>query len=250
VREVRDRGPMWKDDMVIVRGEELVLWGTLDAANYNYIMQYIFRDEGTIGFRVAATSRNLPGKELMPHMHDGLWRIDVDLGGFQNDSALVMTHDETIAGPTAKDTTAPFNGGTEGFLDWNAEQFTEIAVKDEVLGNGREDHKIQYDLMPMRSGSSRHIEEFADHDFWVTRYDPAALNYAQLPTYIKAGRPVTNTDVVLWYGTALHHHPRDEDGQFVTENGLTLWKGEALVMWAGFDLRPRNLFYTTPYFPK
>jgi hypothetical protein len=249
VREVRDRGPMWKDDMVIVRGEELVLWGTLDAANYNYIMQYIFRDDGTIGFRVGATARNLPGEELTPHMHDGLWRIDVDLAGFQNDSAVTMTHSETTAAPTATDATVPFNGGVEGHLDWNALEFTEIAVMDTVVGNGREDHKIQYDLMPMRAGSSRHEEEFAHHDFWVTRYDPAELNYTQLPTYIKAGRSVTNTDVVLWYGTAMHHHPRDEDGEYVMENGMKKWKGEALLMWTGFDLRPRNLFRTTPFFP-
>jgi hypothetical protein len=43
----------------------------------------------------------------------------------------------------------------------------------------------------------------------------------------------------------MHHVPRDEDGH----KDMGLWKGVALVMWTGFDLRPRNFFDTTPFFP-
>ena len=42
VKEVRDRGLAWKDDQQVHRGRELVLWSTLDAANYNYIIEYHF----------------------------------------------------------------------------------------------------------------------------------------------------------------------------------------------------------------
>src|SRR2546429_4205006 len=63
VKEVRDRGVGWKDDTAVYRGQELVLWATLDAANYNYVMQYGFRDDGTITFRLGATAHNLPGME-------------------------------------------------------------------------------------------------------------------------------------------------------------------------------------------
>jgi len=80
---------------------------------------------------------------------------------------------------------------------------------------------------------------------WVTPYNPAELAYPSLPTYVTAHRSVTNTDVVLWYASSMHHLPRDEDGEFV--NGT--FKGVALVMWSGFDLRPRNFFKTTPFFP-
>ena len=51
--------------------------------------------------------------------------------------------------------------------------------------------------------------------------------------------------MVLWHGTPVHHLPRSEDGAEV--NGL--WKGVALLMWGGFDLRPRDLFDTTPLHP-
>jgi hypothetical protein len=36
-KEVHDRGLMWKDFGGVRRGEELVLWGAIDAANYRYI---------------------------------------------------------------------------------------------------------------------------------------------------------------------------------------------------------------------
>ena len=242
VREVRNRGPMWKDDTAVYRGEELVLWATLDAANYNYIMEYIFRDDGTIGFRLGATARNLPGRELEAHMHNGLWRVDIDLAGAPNDSAMLMTHKE--AGLTATDSMPPFNGGKEGRATWVATEFTEIGVIDTVVKNAR-GHNIQYDLMPMRSGSARHQEAFMQYDMWVTPYNPSQLTYPSLPSYIAANRSVTNTDVVLWYASSMHHLPRDEDGEFV--GGV--FKGSALVMWSGFDLRPRNFFKTTPFFP-
>lgn len=244
VREVRDRGPIWKDDTAVYRGEELVLWSTLDAANYNYIIQYIFRDDGTIAFRIGATARNLPGYEQVAHMHNGLWRVDIDLSGFPNDSAWLMKHVESTASLSATDPMTPFNGGVEGSAVWNAAEFTEVGVTDTVIKNGR-GHNIQYDLMPLRAGSARHQEPFTHADMWVTRYDPAQMAYPSLPSYVTAQRSITNTDVVLWYASSMHHLPRDEDGEYV--NGA--FTGSALVMWSGFDLRPRNFFDRTPFFP-
>ncbi|HEV3486020.1 MAG TPA: hypothetical protein VG106_11470, partial [Vicinamibacterales bacterium] len=139
-----------------------------------------------------------------------------------------------------------FNGGVERRLEWNPLEFTEVAVLDEVITNGR-GHKIQYDLMPVRPGTSRHFkgdEEFTRYDFWVTAYNPTETWYNDVPTYV-TGQPVKSADVVLWYASPMHHVPRDEDGH----KDMGLWKGVALVMWTGFDLRPRNFFDTTPFFP-
>src|SRR5205823_11183027 len=58
-KEVRDRGLMWKDFGGVRRGEEVVLWGAIDAANYRYIQEYTFRDDGTIVGRMGATAQNL-----------------------------------------------------------------------------------------------------------------------------------------------------------------------------------------------
>lgn len=239
IKEVRDRGVLWKDDMQVRRGEELVLWATLDAANYNYIMQYSFRDDGSIGFRVAGTAANLPSLPWEPHMHDALWRVDVDLNGFPNDSALHVRHIEM--GLVGIDQALGLAGET--WLDWNDLQFTHVRVQDTVAKNGH-GQPISYDMIPFRAGTARHQETFSHHDFWITRYRGTELNYSQLPNYLN-GESVTNTDVVLWHISPVHHHPRREDGEMVGN----VWQGVALAMWTGFDLRPRNLFDRTPLHP-
>jgi primary-amine oxidase len=241
VHEVTSYGLMWKDDTAVRHGQEMVLWATLDSANYNYIMRYGFRDDGTITLRLGATSRNLPGMELMGHMHNALWRIDMDLNGFPSDSALTYEHNETIAANTATDTFTAFNGGKEGFLDVNPERFTEVVVRDTTVSSPRT--PISYEFRPVRFGASRHKEGFAHHDFWATRYRSTEMLYH--PEQHANGESVSGTDVVIWHMTGLRHDPRNEDGRF--ENGF--WKGVALIMWGGVDLRPRNLFTQTPLFP-
>ena len=71
VKEVRTRGLLWKDDKRSQVAQELVLWAVIDAANYNYMFEYVFRDDGTIELAVGATARNLPGNESTAHMHTG-----------------------------------------------------------------------------------------------------------------------------------------------------------------------------------
>ena len=77
---------------------------------------------------------------------------------------------------------------------------------------------------------------------WVTRYKWNEMDARNLPTYISPAESVANTDIVLWYRGSMHHHPRDEDGEFIGN----AWSGEAHVMWTGFMLMPFNLFDRTP----
>jgi len=244
VKEVRDRGVMWKDDTAGRRGQELVLWATLDAANYNYVMQYGFQDDGTITIRLGATARNLPSREMEAHMHNGLWRLDIDLDGFPHHSVMLMKHVEPPGSQSATDGAVPFNNGKEGFADWIPTEFTEVSVMNTQKKNGQ-GKNVSYDLMPKKDGLARHFEDFTHHDFWVTRYHSNERFYTQLPTYIANQESSQDTDVVIWCATSMHHLPRSEDGKFV--NGV--WDGVALLMWSGFDLRPRDLFDTTPLHP-
>ena len=241
VHEVTSYGVMWKDDTAVRHGQELVLWATLDSANYNYVMRYGFRDDGTITLRMGATSRNLPGMELMGHMHNALWRVDMDLNGFSADTALTYEHHETTAANTATDTLTPFNGGKEGHLDVDPVKFTEVVVRDPTVSTP--DTPISYEFRPVRGGAPRHKESFAHHDFWATRYRSNEILYH--PEQYANGESVSGTDVVIWHITGLRHDPRNEDGRFEGP----FWKGVALLMWGGLDLRPRNLFTRTPLFP-
>ncbi|MFO0892723.1 MAG: hypothetical protein U0790_26720 [Isosphaeraceae bacterium] len=255
VKEVRDRGVVWKDYAHGVRrGKELVLWGALEAGNYMYLMSYGFHDDGTVSFRVGATGQNLPGHRGEAHSHNAHWRIDIDLIDGKKNSAMVMRHVEDPASMGAEDVEEPFNRGYEGGLDWNPKEFTMIRVaSSRKNANGK---TIAYDFMPVRMGSSRHAEEFSKHDFWVTQSHPERpLEYifSNLPAIVKEEEPVESADIVLWGTSCAHHEPRDEDGKPNSGPkfwpGDDAWEGSALVMWSGFDLRPRNFFDRTPFYP-
>jgi hypothetical protein len=255
VKEVRDRGVVWKDYAHGVRrGRELVLWGGLQAGNYMYLMSYGFHDDGTIAFRAGATGQNLPGRRLEAHTHNAHWRVDIDLIDGSKNSAMLMRHVEDPEGLSAEDIKEPFHGGYEGGVDWDPKEFTMIRVDTEQKNaNG---NVIGYDLMPLRYGSSRHNEAFTRHDLWVSQSHPdrpEEMLFANLPNTVKDEEVVERTDIVLWCTSTSHHEPRDEDGKADSHPRLwpfdDAWEGSAPVMWSGFDLRPRNFFNRTPFYP-
>ncbi len=249
VHEVRDRGAMWVDTNTGVRrGQKLVLWACLDAANYRYLIEYSFQDDGVIRFRVGSTGRNYSTREFEGHMHNGLWRVDVNLDGPNNNSVYVMEHLETKDDPgKAKTVMRPFNKGVEGFEDWHADKFTMLNIANDKKKNARK-MPISYDVVPLRMGNARHFgagEECTQHDFWVTVNRNNEMLYPKVHEYVKKGAKIMNADIVLWHSSACHHEPRSEDGE-VRDGGMV---GATPVAWSGFDLRPRNVFDRTPHFP-
>ena len=145
-KEVHDRGLSWKADSAVYRGEEVVLWSALAAANYNYVMEWTFRDDGIVMGRVGATSHNFPGREFETHVHNPIWRLDVDLNGWPNDSVALGTHTENLPGPTATDTEPPIP--TEKAMLWNPRNFNSLDVTDKTLVNGK-GHQTMYQLIPL-----------------------------------------------------------------------------------------------------
>ncbi len=260
VMELRDRGLLWKQDDKVYRGEEVVVWGALEAAYYNYIIQYTFRDDGSVLFRLGATATNRPSGPGEAHMHSGLWRVDVDLNGSAGDTALQTQHLEPHGtnNGQAHDQAVAFGGGHEAGIDWVDEEFTMVRIVDEntplVCGK-----KISYDVMPIRRGTARHFsqvaagstynEDFTLHDLWVTQYVGNEWAYMDLPTYVSNQQAVQDNDLVLWVISSAHHLPRHEDGRrFQDPWGNPVWTGAATLMWSGFDMRPRNLTSGTPHY--
>ena len=242
VREVVDKGPLWKNDKEVVRGQKMLLWGTLDAFNYNYIVRYEFHDDGTIGFRIAGTALNLPVAPKEPHTHNALWRIDINLDGAGGDSANVLRHVEQIGSLTWRNTVESFNNGREGALNILPVEFTQLQVVDAGLNNGH-GKQSAYDFRPLYRGLVRHAEPFMRNDFWITLNRAVEQHFPHLPNYAN-DEDVRNADIVVWHVTSLLHVPRTEDG--VDSGGN--WKGVALAMWTGFDMRPRDLFDGTPFY--
>jgi Cu2+-containing amine oxidase len=278
--EMNDRGIAWlckEGRSISRRGQELVLWGVLDAANYDFISEYRLRDDGSIGFRLGATGYNnpfLPPRSTTEaHMHDVVWRIDVDLNGSANDSALQFRHIETAASPLVNsDLEEAFNGGREGVAQWNPLEFHTIGVEDTATTNVY-GHNIGYVLRPSASGIARHYgeaaglrrrERFTQSDYAVTTYkqserdalfDSSHVRYLQPDQYLLgedsfAGMGVSDSenisgaDIVLWYRSAAHHDPHDED--HAPGDPQDLMTGITSVHWQGVELEPHNLFDFNP----
>lgn len=271
IKEIRERGVAWTSDGRTRRGEELLLSSVIDTGNYEYVVQYGFRDDGTITFRLGATGYNNPALPYESHMHNALWYVDLDVGHAAHNSISVMRHQEpaTVASSLtspllqASDEMIPFNNGLEGFLEWKAAEFTGLNIMDTTTTNAH-GHNISYDLMPMRTGIARHYEDFTKFDFWVTRRDPseddfiwglsqqpgtACLpNLPQVPCvpYLHPPQSITDTDVVVWCTTSGHHQPRDEDHEFDSQGNQR--QGMTQTMWSGFDLHPRNFLDDAPLY--
>jgi len=243
VREVVDKGVLWKDDQAVHRGHKMSLWATLDAANYNYIFSYAFHDDGVIEFRAAATAQNLPSAPTTAHMHNVIWRVNVDLNGGQSNSVAVVRHQETTSAPSWTDAMQPFNNNQEGSLEWNPREFNHLHVTATNLKNGNGSPSA-YMVMPFYRGVARHQESYMQKDIWVTQYHPGELSFPNIANYAN-GETINNADVVIWLVTPTLHIPRDEDGHVV--GGV--WSGVATAMWSGFDMKPHNIFDTTPFYP-
>jgi hypothetical protein len=260
LKELRERGVAWTSDGRTRRGEELLLWSVIDTGNYEYVVQYGFRDDGTITFRLGATGYNNPVMPYEPHMHNALWYVDLDVGHAGNNSVSLMRHLEPAIIPgstvspflTAADEMVPFNNGLEGFAEWKATEFTGLNIMDTTTTNAR-GHNISYDLMPMRTGIARHYEDFTKFDFWVTRqnaleddYTYGFSNLGGTSAYLNPPQSITNTDVVAWCMTSNDHIPRDEDHEFDSQGNQK--QGIAQTMWSGFDLHPRNFLDDAPLY--
>jgi primary-amine oxidase len=240
-----------------------------DPGNYDYIVQYVFSDDGTITFSMGATGFNNPSRPFEAHMHNALWRIHPNLGGGAVSNVFLDTHKEKLPPlppglSLATDSSQP--ALIEGSFDFDAQAFTTLRVEGPSQDSFH--HRMGYVLEPLLDGISRHddtapiwpnvTEGFAQHDFFITKFnptelldsigDPASGAYRDPDGYLFAApahEPVVNADVVLWYRSSTHHMPRDEDrpnwpGHTTPDRGITL------VHWMGFELVPHDFFDFNP----
>jgi hypothetical protein len=236
-REVRDRGLSFKTDTGSRRGQQLVLWGVIDSANYKYLVEWTFRDDAVVEARVGATGTNLEGHHDVPHMHSVTWRLDIDLNGPGGDSVRESRHLESSTAQTATDSEVAIT--TEGSRTWSPAQFTTWNIYDATLVNGQ-GKRSSFRLTPVRTGTARHDMPYTQKDFWVTRMNSKSAEIAarDLPDYVSDRQSVSGQDIVVWYTAALHHEERDED-----DNGATQ------LLPVGYFLKPHDFFSSSPLFP-
>lgn len=269
LKEVHDDGLRWMNSSEHARrGEKMLLWAIFNGANYRYIIEYGFSDDGVITCRLGATAHNYfdrqkDGRDV--HVHVACWRWDPelieettgsDVGGAKQNRVLLVRRVPTAPVPNGKFRVdvAPFNPdekgrATEGFADWKAEEFTTLRVESTVRKNRSKDPRFTaYDLVPVRSGSVRNYPwkyAFANHDFWVTHRRPPTSKYNDVPLFATGSNPLDKTACTIWHNAASLHVPRGEDHGI---DGISSRKGAAITNWAGFILKPVNLFDSTPLY--
>jgi hypothetical protein len=264
VAEVRDRGIGWLCKGTTAptrRAQEMVIWGIIDGGNYDNIIEFGFRDDGAMTFRMGNTGYNSPPNPVEPHTHNALWRVDMDLNGASGDTAYWLTHGEpgpTVALPQAEDLRAAF--GVEGARRWSPSENAALLIEDgatNAFGN-----RIGYQFVPMENMPSRHFgpgELWTQNDVYVSRWNYNELGWmgpypypsapwlapdAYLLTYLN-GESTNAQDLVAWVKTAAEHHPTDEDRSGADLN-TTNTTGVTLAHWSGFRIEPYNLFNANP----
>jgi hypothetical protein len=268
LKEVHDDGLRWMNSSERARrGEKMLLWAIFNGGNYRYIMEYGFADDGSITCRLGATAHNFfdrqkDGRDT--HLHVACWRWDPelmeegegsDVGGASKNRVLLVRRVPSAPVPNGKFRVdiAPFNAdekgrATEGFADWKAEEFTTLRVESTERRNRSKDPRYTaYDLVPMRSGTVRQYPwkyAFANHDFWVTHRRGNQTKYSEVPLYAGYANPLEKQASTVWHNAASLHVPRGEDHG---ADGSSR-KGAAITNWAGFMLRPVNLFDSTPLY--
>lgn len=267
-KEVHDDGLRWVNGMEKARrGEKMLLWSIFDGGNYRYIMEYGFGDDGMITCRLGATAHNYFDKQTDGrdvHLHVGCWRWDPELveagepavGGAAQNRVLLVRRVPRTAAPNGlfRVDIAPFNAdetgrAMDGFADWKAEEFTVLRVESTVRKNSSKDPRFTaYDLIPVRVGVARNFPwkyTFANHDFWVTQRRGGQAKYSDVPLYATGINPLDKTACTIWHSAASLHVPRAED---YGPDGATSRRGAAITTWAGFMLRPVNVFDSTPLY--
>jgi hypothetical protein len=232
------------------RGEVITLWSALDGANYRYIMLYGFTDDGQIHFRLGATANNLMSfdanstpeqRDAGTHLHMGVWRLNPVLGNRNTLSASIVELDTQLL------RTVQTAVATEERFRWEADRFTRFRITSNSIFNAHQPpNPIAYEINPLVRGTGRYLglnEDFTLYDFWVTRRRSGEDRPVDLPDY-EGGESLVGVPIVLWHSAAVIHVPRDEDFGPV---GYDRDEGVATTGWAGFDLKPKNFFRSTPF---
>jgi hypothetical protein len=252
------------------RGEKMLLWGTYYGANYRYMIEYGFTDEGVLSCRIGPSGRNIFNRQPDrgdTHLHVGCWRMEMDLGdpvnnvGGPKDNEVLLSR-RVLDEEREKfmQVARPFNKNSrgdacEGSALWVPEEFTTLRVTSKVRKNSH-GRAISYDVLSQRLGGLRRLQreggtydadmDFINQDFWVTRTESGFTDYINVPRYAKEKRPLTGHPTTVWLATPALHVARTED--FGTESGTNSYTGVATVTWAGFFLKPRDLFDGSPLY--
>jgi primary-amine oxidase len=250
---------------------ELVVRSISQVGNYDYLIDWVFTQNGVLRAEVGLTGIDAPkalagvqpgedgNRHSAPvaprlvapyHSHHFNFRLDVDVDGPQN--SFMLGRLQQVATPPPRR---------------SAWQFEEEVLGSEAQGALDPGHAIWRVVNPNRRNAfgqptgyrieSHHVEEpllapadfkraaFIGHPLWVTAHD-ADERYAAgdtpnqnpgspgLPQYQADNQSLVNRDIVLWLTLGHHHVTEAEDWPVMSMKKLS------------FELKPSNFFDRNP----
>jgi primary-amine oxidase len=261
-------------DVEVRRSRRLVVSSIVTVGNYEYAFYWYFYQDGSIEYEVkltgvmsdgAVTPGEKPayGELVAPgvygpnHQHFFNVRLDMMLDGVQNSvyeantEAVPWGEDNPLGNAwVVKRTLLARESEAQRTTNAASARYWIIANPNVLNALGQ---PVAYRLLPGANGlpfcqpDAPAIQRagYATKHLWVTAYDPreryAAGDYpyqhpggAGLPSYVRAPRPLENTDVVVWYTFGAHHVVRPEEWPVMP------------VMQVGFHLKPDGFFDGNP----
>ena len=248
---------------------ELVIRSIAQVGNYDYMIDWIFGQNGTIRGEVALTGidaakgvqpgafgRTPFGTPVAPqlvavnHSHHFNFRLDFDVDGTSNSFLLGKLERRPAAGPrksvwVVDERIIPSE--REGILDHDSAVWKVINpgrrnATGEPVGYAIESHGS---VEPLLDPGDYKRAGFIGHPLWITAHHPDEL-YASgdtpnqnpdtpgLPQYVANNESLANRDIVVWLTMGFHHVPQAEDWPVLSREHLS------------FELKPSNFFDRNP----
>ncbi|KAI6785943.1 primary-amine oxidase [Emericellopsis cladophorae] len=250
------------DSTIVTRARKLVVQQIFTAANYEYAIQSIFHQDGTIQPESKLTgilntyvmaenedthdwgTQVYPGVNAHNHQHLFCLRVHANIDGPHNTVFVsdTVASDAPVGSPANKYGNAFYARqtklATEGEARTDYDGVTSrTLVSREVPGLLPKAGSLVWE----RAGFARHavhVTKYRDDELW-----PAGRHVPQtdgepssgLPAWIGDGATsIDNTDIVLWHTFGVTHIPLPEDFPIMPAETMTLL------------LRPRNFFASSP----
>ncbi len=261
---------------IMQRGSELVIWGFIDSANYDNVISYHFRNDGTVVAMMGATGWNTPvgppNRALSgntPHVHTVLWRMRPTVGDAAADNSIsVIRYDQHARLDGHRNENFLVDPVTfEAGIAYDASQLTRLLISDPSSFNdaapGKPPQENAYVLTLLTEGVPRHRmpdgkrSSSPTYDFAVVRDRPEERSVQPFRNEstktlndILNGKSVVDQDVAIYVYSTFAHIPRAED--FIVHPGAPDYKERApenmtMTMWSGIKLMPRNIYTRVPF---